>query len=81
MFRHRTCEGTRSVPVVQIRRVQIQPTDQGGAELGLREAGAALFGVWRWQWPTVAVVLAPIMTVDLAQFGANALKIPTGGSR
>src|SRR5207244_1932921 len=28
-------------------------------ELGLREAGAALFGVWRWQWPTVAVVLVP----------------------
>jgi KUP system potassium uptake protein len=42
-------------------------------------AGAVMRGVWRWQWPTVAVVVAPIMTVDLAQFGANALKIPTGG--
>ena len=36
-------------------------------------------GVWRWQWPTVALVLVPIMTVDLALFGANALKIPNGG--
>ncbi len=36
-------------------------------------------GVWRWQWPTIAVVLVPIMTVDLALFGANALKIPSGG--
>jgi KUP system potassium uptake protein len=42
-------------------------------------AGAVMRGVWRWQWPTVAVVLVPIMTVDLALFGANALKIPTGG--
>ena len=36
-------------------------------------------GVWRWQWPAIAIVLVPIMTVDLALFGANALKIPTGG--
>jgi K+ transporter len=36
-------------------------------------------GVRRWQWPTVDVVLVPIMTVDLAPFGANALKIPSGG--
>ena len=42
-------------------------------------AGAVMRGVWRWQWPTVAVVLVPIMTVDLAFFGANALKIPSGG--
>jgi KUP system potassium uptake protein len=42
-------------------------------------AGAVMRGVWRWQWPTVAVVLVPIMTVDLALFGANALKIPSGG--
>src|ERR1700730_16802677 len=42
-------------------------------------AGAVMRGVWRWQWPTVTVVLVPIMTVDLALFGANALKIPTGG--
>src|SRR6267154_1109449 len=40
-------------------------------------AGAVMRGVWRW--PTVALVLAPIMTVDLARFGANALKIPSGG--
>jgi KUP system potassium uptake protein len=36
-------------------------------------------GVWRWQWPTIAVLLVPIMTVDLALFGANTLKIPSGG--
>ena len=42
-------------------------------------AGAVMRGVWRWQWPTVAVVLVPIMTVDLVLFGANALKIPSGG--
>jgi KUP system potassium uptake protein len=42
-------------------------------------AGAVLRGVWRWQWPTIAVVLLPIITVDLALFGANALKIPSGG--
>jgi KUP system potassium uptake protein len=42
-------------------------------------AAAVMRGVWRWQWPTVALVLVPIMTVDLALFGANALKIPTGG--
>jgi KUP system potassium uptake protein len=42
-------------------------------------AGAVMRGVWGWQWPTIAVVLVPIMTVDLALFGANALKIPSGG--
>src|SRR6202047_4314628 len=42
-------------------------------------AAAVMRGVWRWQWPTIAVVLVPIMTVDLALFSSNALKIPTGG--
>jgi KUP system potassium uptake protein len=42
-------------------------------------AAAVMRGVWRWQWPTIAVVLVPIMTVDLALFGSNALKIPSGG--
>ena len=42
-------------------------------------ATAVMRGVWRWQWPTIAVVLVPIMTVDLALFGANTLKIPSGG--
>jgi len=36
-------------------------------------------GVWRWRWPTIAAVLAPIITVDLALFAANGLKIPSGG--
>jgi KUP system potassium uptake protein len=42
-------------------------------------AGAVMRGVWRWQWPMIAVVLVPIITVDLALFAANALKIPSGG--
>jgi KUP system potassium uptake protein len=42
-------------------------------------AAAVMRGVWRWQWLTIAVVLVPIMTVDLALFGANTLKIPSGG--
>ena len=42
-------------------------------------AATVMRGVWRWQWPTIAVVLVPIMTVDLALFGSNALKIPNGG--
>jgi KUP system potassium uptake protein len=40
---------------------------------------AVMCGVWRWQWLTIAIVLVPIMTVDLAFFGSNALKIPSGG--
>ncbi len=42
-------------------------------------AAAVMRGVWRWRWPTIAVVFVPIMTVDLALFGANTLKIPSGG--
>jgi KUP system potassium uptake protein len=42
-------------------------------------ATAVMRGVWRWQWPTIAIVLVPIMTVDFALFGSNALKIPSGG--
>jgi KUP system potassium uptake protein len=42
-------------------------------------AASVMRGVWRWQWPTIAVGLVPIMTVDLALFGANTLKIPSGG--
>jgi len=42
-------------------------------------AGTVMRGVWRWQWPAIAIVLVPIMTVDLALFSANALKIPSGG--
>jgi hypothetical protein len=57
-----------------------------GSSSDLRQAhrfhplhAARALGVRRWQWPTVDVVLVPIMTVDLAPFGANALKIPSGG--
>jgi KUP system potassium uptake protein len=41
-------------------------------------AGAVMRGVWRWRWPVIGAVLAPLMTVDLSLFGSNSLKIPTG---
>ncbi len=41
--------------------------------------GAVMRSVWGWRWPTIAAVLVPIMIVDLALFGSNSLKIPTGG--
>ena len=42
-------------------------------------AGAVARGVWHWRWPAVLAVLAPLLAVDLALFGANTLKIPSGG--
>lgn len=42
-------------------------------------AAAVMRGVWHWRWPIIAAVLAPILTVDLALFGANTMKIPSGG--
>ena len=42
-------------------------------------AGSVTRGVWRWPWSSILLVLVPIMSVDLALFGANALKIPSGG--
>ena len=41
-------------------------------------AAAVMRGVWRWRWPMIGIVLAPIMTVDLALFASNSLKIPSG---
>ena len=41
-------------------------------------AAAVMRGIWRWRWPVIGVVLVPIMTVDLALFGSNSMKIPTG---
>ena len=40
--------------------------------------GAVMHAVWRWRWPTIAAALVPIVTVDLALFGSNVLKIPSG---
>ncbi|MGH7046357.1 MAG: potassium transporter Kup [Stellaceae bacterium] len=40
--------------------------------------GAVMRSVWRWRRSTIGLVLAPIMIVDLALFGANSLKIPSG---
>ncbi len=36
-------------------------------------------GVWRWSWLQAMSLGALFMTVDLAFFGANILKIPAGG--
>ena len=41
-------------------------------------AAAVMRGIWRWRWPMIGIVLVPIMTVDLALFGSNSMKIPTG---
>jgi KUP system potassium uptake protein len=41
-------------------------------------AAVVMRGIWRWRWPITAVVLTPIMIVDLSLFGSNALKIPSG---
>jgi KUP system potassium uptake protein len=42
-------------------------------------AGAVARGIWHWRWPMIGAILAPIITVDLALFAANAMKIPSGG--
>lgn len=34
--------------------------------------------VWKWKLPLVTVVVLPLFLIDLAFFGANALKIPDG---
>jgi KUP system potassium uptake protein len=39
---------------------------------------AVMRRVWRWRWPLIAALAAPIMTVDLALLGANSMKIPSG---
>ena len=41
-------------------------------------AGFVAREVWHWRWPIVAGILVPIIAVDLALFGANAMKIPSG---
>ena len=40
--------------------------------------GAVMRASWRWRWPAIVAVLAPIMTVDLALFSSNSMKIPSG---
>ncbi len=41
-------------------------------------AAAVMRGIWQWRWPIIGIVLAPIMIIDLALFGSNSLKIPSG---
>ena len=36
-------------------------------------------GLWGWGWPRTLILAAIFLTVDLAFFGANILKIPDGG--
>jgi KUP system potassium uptake protein len=55
----------------------------GFAVTGTMTVTTVLFGavareVWHWRWPMIAGILLPIITVDLALFGANAVKIPSG---
>jgi KUP system potassium uptake protein len=41
---------------------------------------AGLVAAWRWGWgPAAAVIFGGFLLLDLAYFGANALKIPSGG--
>jgi KUP system potassium uptake protein len=41
---------------------------------------AGLVAAWRWGWgPVAALVFGAFLLIDLAYFGANALKIPSGG--
>ncbi|MBV9826186.1 MAG: potassium transporter Kup [Alphaproteobacteria bacterium] len=42
-------------------------------------AGFITRHLWRWSWLKVAAILVPIISVDLALFSSNALKIPSGG--
>jgi KUP system potassium uptake protein len=41
-------------------------------------AGFVAREVLHWRWPMIAGILVPIIAVDLALFGANAMKIPSG---
>jgi KUP system potassium uptake protein len=36
-------------------------------------------GVWKWSWARTGALVAVFLTIDLAFFGANILKIPAGG--
>ncbi len=41
-------------------------------------AGAVMRGIWHWRWPIIGAVLVPMMTIDLALFSSNIMKIPSG---
>ena len=38
-----------------------------------------LIRLWHWHWVLALAVVAPLLTVDVAFLGSNALKIPQGG--
>jgi KUP system potassium uptake protein len=42
-------------------------------------AGVVFHGIWGWSWLRTGSLIAVFLTVDLAFFGANVLKIPDGG--
>ncbi|OAJ71080.1 potassium uptake protein [Methylobacillus sp. MM3] len=42
-------------------------------------AAMVFHGVWKWNWPRTLAIAAIFLTIDLAFFGANILKIPAGG--
>jgi KUP system potassium uptake protein len=42
-------------------------------------ATLVLLRAWRWQAPLVAVIVVPILVIELIFLGANILKVPDGG--
>ena len=42
-------------------------------------AALVFHGVWRWSWARTLALAAVFLSIDLAFFGANILKIPAGG--
>ena len=41
--------------------------------------GALVYGIWRWAWWKIALVVMPFLIIDLLLVGATAMKIPSGG--
>ena len=42
-------------------------------------AGIVFHAIWHWRWPRTLALVALFLTIDLAFFSANILKIPDGG--
>jgi len=42
-------------------------------------AGVVFHGIWGWSWLRTGALVSLFLTIDMAFFGANVLKIPDGG--